>query len=51
MGKKVKNKKQGGETVKNSSKADKKALLKHTKMLERIGEVMYFILGCQRDQC
>lgn len=40
MGKKDKAKKKGGGADKTATKNDKKALLKHKKMLEKIGEVM-----------
>lgn len=41
MGKKDKGKKKGGGAEKTQTKNDKKALLKHKKMLEQIGEVMF----------
>lgn len=40
MGKKDKSKKKGAGAEKTATKVDKKALLKHKKMLEKIGEVM-----------
>lgn len=41
MGKKDKGKKKGGGAEKTQTKNDKKAVLKHKKMLEQIGEVMF----------